>query len=330
MGCWAFGGGDYWGPHSQEDANEAVRYAVDHGFNFFDTAESYNNGGSEKCLGRAIQGITRERITIATKVSPSHAGPETLEKQCDASLRRLQTDYIDVYMLHWPVTARAIRHFTDARTGVPDAAGAFETLNRLKQKGKIRHIGVSNFGRTKLSEALSTGVDIALNELPYSLLARAIELDVLPYCRTAGVGVVGYMTLMQGVLTDSYRRLADVPTWQRRTRHFDSRRTPECRHGLEGAEAETEAALKEIRRIAGRLNLTLPQIAVKWAIAGPGITCALCGSRSLRHLKENIRAASEPLPGEILENLNRVTQPLLERLGPSFDYYEHPSNDRTI
>lgn len=329
MGCWAFGGGEYWGPHSQEAANEAVRYAVDHGYGFFDTAESYNDGASEKCLGRAIQGIPREKMIVATKISPCHAGPDVLERQCEASLRRLQTDYIDVYMLHWPVTARAIRHFTTAETGVPDVMDAFGALERLKQRGKIRHIGVSNFGREKLCEALSTGVDIAFNELPYSLLARAIELEILPCCRDAGVGVVGYMTLMQGILSDTYQRLADVPAWRRRTRHFDSRRVAECRHGLYGAEEETETALQEIRRIAASANLTVPQIAIKWAITRPGITSSLCGARSLRHLKENIRAASDPLPADVVQELNRVTKPLLDRLGPSFDYYEHPSNDRT-
>ena len=152
---------------------------------------------------------------------------------------------------------------------------------------------------------------------------------MLPYCRQHGIGVLGYMALMQGMLADIYPRLEDVPVWQRRTRHFDSRRTPECRHGLPGAEAETNAALDAIRAIARREGMTLPEIALKWAMSGEGITSSLCGSRNIKELEQNLRAASEPLPAGIREELNRATEPLLVKLGPSFDYYERAENDRT-
>ena len=115
---------------------------------------------------------------------------------------------------------------------MPSVAGAFQTLIELQRAGKVRWIGVSNFGRARLDEALAAGAEIVVNELPHSLLTRAIEHDILPYCRQLGIGVLGYMSLMQGVLADVYPTLADVPVWQRRTRHFDSRRTPHCRHGL--------------------------------------------------------------------------------------------------
>ncbi len=329
MGCWGYGDGKYWGSHSQKEVNEVVRGAVDHGCNFFDTAEAYNDGASEESLGLALKGIARHQVIIATKVNPSNTAPAKLLKHCEVSLRRMQTDYIDIYMVHWPITSHSIRHFSTEKAPVPNVQDAFATLSRLKQQGKIRHIGVSNFGRLRLEEALSTGVEIIVNELPYCLLARAIELEILPYCRSKGIGVIGYMALMQGVLADIYPTLADVPTWQRRTRHFDSRRTPECRHGLPGAEKETEAALGKIRRIAEEQGMTMPEIALKWTFAGNGITSSLCGSRTLGELRMNINAALEPLAPEIVEELNRATQPLLERLGPSFDYYEHPANDRT-
>lgn len=329
MGCWGYGDGEYWGAHSQKEVNEVVRCAIDQGCHFFDTAEAYNDGASEESLGRALKGVPRDRVIIATKISPSHTNPATLVQHCDASLARLQTDYIDIYMVHWPITARAIRHFASDSPPVPSVPDAFATLAALKDAGKIRHIGVSNFGRSRLEEALSTGADIVVNELPYCLLARAIELDILPYCRSKGIGVVGYMALMQGVLADIYPTLADVPAWQRRTRHFDSRRTPECRHGLTGAEEETKAALKAIRRIAGEQGMTLPEIALKWTFAGRGITSSLCGSRTVSQLQMNVAAAAEPLALEIIEELNQATQPLFEKLGPSFDYYESPANDRT-
>ena len=329
MGCWAFGGGEYWGPQNQEDVNAVVRYAVDHGCNFFDTAEAYNNGASESSLGIALRGIPRASVIVGTKISPSNTSPRTLVEHCDASLRRLGTDYIDLYMVHWPITPQAIQHFSKEPGPAPSVSEAFQTLMELQKAGKIRYIGVSNFGRERLEEALATRAQVVINELPYSLLTRAIEIEILPYCREHGIGVLGYMSLMQGVLADIFPRLEDVPIWQRRTRHFDSRRTPECRHGLPGAEIETNAALHDLRAIARRHGMTLPEIALKWAMAGDGITSSLCGSRNIKELEQNLRAASGPLPANIRDELNRATDPLLEKLGPSFDYYERAENDRT-
>lgn len=330
MGCWAYGGGEYWGAQSQRDVEEVVRFAVDHGCNFFDTAEAYNNGSSEVSLGLALQGIPRDRVLIGTKISPSNTQPDHLKAHCEASLRRLRTEYVDLYMVHWPITPHSIRHFTSEPIETPSVQDAFATLMALQKEGKIRHIGVSNFGLAKLHEALATGADIAANELPYSLLTRAIELQILPECRALGVGVLGYMSLLQGVLADKYPTLDDVPVWRRRTRHFDSRRTVHTRHGLPGAEPQTNAALNSVRSIAAKYGTTMPQLALKWAMAGPGITCSLCGSRDLRQLRENMRAAQEPLAPEIIEELSTATRPLVEALGPSFDYYENPANDRTV
>jgi aryl-alcohol dehydrogenase-like predicted oxidoreductase len=329
IGSWAFGGGDYWGPCSQADVNEVVGYAVEHGCNFFDTAELYYKGGSESSLGLAIKDMDRNNVLIGSKISPSNTEPYKLVEHCEASLRRLQTDYIDLYMVHWPITPHAIRSFTTEPMATPSVSEAFGALMGLQRAGKIRHIGVSNFGRAKLDEALATGAAIVINELPYSLLTRAIEFEILPYCQSRGVGVLGYMALLQGILGDVYPTLDDVPVWQRRTRHFDSRRTPQCRHGLPGAEAETTAALDAIRSLAKSHVMSMPDLALKWAIAGKGITSSLCGCRTVQKLAANIKAASEPISLELWEKLNRVTQPLMEKLGPSFDYWENPANDRT-
>lgn len=329
LGCWAFGGGDYWGPQSQDDVDAIVRHAVDHGCNFFDTAEAYNGGASERSLGQALRGIPRDRVIVGTKISPSHTAPADVVAHCEASLRRLQTDYIDVYMVHWPITAHSIRHFSREATTVPSVSEAFAALDALRRAGKIRHIGVSNFGRRQLDEALATGVPIAVNELPYSLLTRAIEREILPHCRARGVGVLGYMALLQGVLSDRYPRLADLPEHRRRTRHFDGRSTPLSRHGTAGAEAETEAAVQAIRGVARRLGLTTSELALKWAVAGDGITCSLCGARDVAALRENLRAAAEPLAPDVVAELARLTDPLFAALGPGFDYYESPAYDRT-
>ena len=329
MGCWAYGGGEYWGDQSQQDVDAVVRCAVEHGCSFFDTAEAYNQGASESALGLALRGIPRDKVLIGTKVSPSNVEPGKLIQHCEASLRRLQTDYVDLYMVHWPITAHSIRHFTSENVPTPLVPDAFGVLERLQRAGKIRHIGVSNFSAAKVSEALATGVEIVINELPYSLLTRAIEIEILPFCREKGIGVLGYMSLLQGVLADIYTTLADVPAWQRRTRHFDSRRTLQCRHSLSGAEPETNAALESIRTIARKHGMTMPELALKWAFAGKGITSSLCGSRNIKELQLNIKAALESLDQEIVEELDQATQPLLEKLGPSFDYYENPARDRT-
>jgi aryl-alcohol dehydrogenase-like predicted oxidoreductase len=329
LGCWSFGGGEYWGAVSQSDVNGVVRCAVDHGCNFFDTAEAYNQGASESSLGQAIQGIARDRILIGSKISPSNTDPKTLAEHCEASLRRLQTNYLDLYMVHWPITAHAIAHFASGTRPPPSVSDAFAALKELQTQGKIRHIGVCNFGVEKLDEALATGADVVCNELPYSLLTRAIEWEILAHCRNRGVEVIGYMALMQGVLAKSYVAIDDIPVWQRRTRHFDSRRNAHCRHGLLGAEAETLATLAGLHQIAHDQGMTLAEISLKWAIAGKGITSSLCGTCNVKNLEKNIHAALEPLASDVIEELNRATNSLMEILGPSFDYYENPANDRT-
>jgi aryl-alcohol dehydrogenase-like predicted oxidoreductase len=329
MGCWAYGGGDYWGAQSQRDVNEIVRFAVEKGCNFFDTAEAYNAGASESALGAALRGIARDRVIIGTKFSPDHAAPKQIVRHCEASLRRLGTDYLDLYMVHWPITAHAIRHFTAAEPPVPSTAEAFAALDGLRRAGKIRYIGVSNFGPEKLTEALATGVPIAVNELPYSLLTRAVELEIMPLCQARGVGVLGYMALLQGVISDHYLALDDLPPIRRRTRHFDSAKNPQARHAMPGAETETSVALAAIRAVARRVGLSTSELALKWTFAQLALTSSLCGARTLADLQANIRAARTPLDPAIVAELNRITEPLLEAMGPGFDYYEHPDNDRT-
>ena len=137
------------------------------------------------------------------------------------------------------------------------------------------------------------------------------------------------MTLMQGLLADLYPTLDDVPPYQRRTRHFHHTRCELTRHGEAGAEAETNAALAAIRRIAKECGMTMAELATKWALLGQGITCCLIGARSVRKLEENVRAAAAPLPPEVVEKLNHATRPLRDKLGDSFDYYESVQNNRT-
>jgi len=330
-GCWAFGGGEYWGNQNQKDVNSVVHASVDIGINYFDTAEAYNEGRSESSLGEAIIGIPRDRLLIGTKVSPSNCYKETLIDHCEASLKRLRTDYVDIYMVHWPVHPYSIRHFTkDVRIieNPPEISEALETLQLLKIQGKIRNFGVSNFSRNRFKNLPLE--EIVVNELPYNLLCRAIEYDALPLCEEKGIGVIGYMALLQGILADIYPSLKDIPVWQRRTRHFNCKSTKECRHGEQGFEDETNAALQAIRKICKDSALSMAEIAIKWILENPAITCTLVGSRNVSELEANVKAVQVPLNGEIKAELDRITFPLMEKLGNHFDYYESAENDRTL
>jgi myo-inositol catabolism protein IolS len=332
-GCWAFGGGEYWGNQNQKDVNEVVHASVVHGINYFDTAEAYNEGRSEASLGEAIQGISRDKLIIGTKISPLNAYAGTLEQHCEASLKRLQTDYIDIYMIHWPLHPHSIKHFTNDEKIINDPPTIYEAFNsllKLQKAGKIRHIGISNFSFKRLKEDIPSNVQVVVNELPYNLLCRAIELDTLPYCEQKGIGIIGYMTLMQGILAGSYPTLKDVPAWQRRTRHFDFNATDLCRHGESGFEAETQETLLAIERVAKEQGMKMAEISTKWAIAKSGITCSLVGARNATELELNVKSVETGLDPEVVAELNQVTDELKDKLGNHFDYYESKENDRTL
>ena len=331
VGCWAFGGGDYWGAQNQNDVNDIVRTSVELGISYFDTAEVYNEGRSESSLGEAIRGIPRDRLLIGTKISPSNCYKETLIDHCESSLKRLQTDYIDLYMVHWPLHPHSIRHFTNdihIIENPPEIHATIGTLQLLKQQGKIRNFGVSNFSRNRLENLPLE--EIAVNELPYNLLCRAIEYETLPFCKEKGIGVIGYMALLQGVLADIYASFDNIPMWQRRTRHFKSKSTKECRHGEEGVEKETEAALNSIRQISKESGFSMADLAIKWILENSAITCTLVGSRNVDELLANVEAVRSPLSKEIRDELDRITLPIMEKLGNHFDYYESAENDRTL
>lgn len=331
-GCWAFGGGKYWGEQNQADVNAVVRAAVDNGINYFDTAEAYNEGRSEESLGIALKGVPREKAVVGTKVSPDNCYPGTLAEHCERSMKRLGVDYIDLYMIHWPIHPHSIRHFTSDEKVIknpPKLEDAVAELQKLRAEGKVRYVGVSNFAPNRLKDLVALEDGIAVNQLPYSLLTRAIELETIPFCVEHGIGVIGYMTLLQGLLADIYPTLADVPVWQRRTRHFDSAKTPECRHGERGFETETEEAIDAVRAVCKGLGMKMPDVATRWAIANKAVSCALVGARNVEELKENAKAADDPLPDDAVQKLDQSTSKLLEKLGSGFDYYESKANDRT-
>jgi myo-inositol catabolism protein IolS len=330
VGAWSFGGGDFWGEQDQGKVDGVVQKALDRGCTLFDTAEMYNDGSSESSLGKAL-GSRRGEAIIATKVSPHNARPEDLRRSCEASLSRLGTDYIDLYMMHYAINELSLLHYTDepgSPAEYPTIAAALETMEALRQEGKIRHIGVSNFGVQQLTEALAVGVPIVCNQLHYNLLCRMLEYEILPCCVEHGLGIMTYTPLMQGILTGKYGSLDEIPPKRRRTRHFSSHREG-TRHGEAGAEEEMTAALAAVGDVAARSGMPMSVLALSWCLSNPAITCTLTGARDEGQVEANLAALDSPLSPELMAELNELTVPLKEKLGEHPDYFEAPGKSRT-
>ncbi len=313
MGCWALAGDRMWGPQDEEEAIAALRTAVEVGINFFDTAEAYGNGRSESILGRAFRDI-RDKVVIATKVSTSHMRPDDLRRACENSLRRLQTDYIDIYYLHWPSRE------------VPFSETMGE-MARLQSEGKVRWVGCSNFGKQDLAALLQVG-RVEVNQLAYSLLFRAIEYEIVPACLENHVSIAAYSPLLHGILTGKFASLDEVPDERARTRHFSSARRPLTRHGEPGAEAETAEALRRIRDICDQAGLPMAQVALAWVLAQPGVATVVAGARRPEQVRANAEAASLRLSEDVLEALREATDPLKAKLGPNADMWQGGANSR--
>ena len=314
LGCWALAGGDGWGDQDESQAIATIHAALDHGINFFDTAEGYGNGASEVIVGKALAD-RRDKALIATKISPNHAHPDQVQDYLEASLRRLQTDYVDLYIIHWPLQSIPV-------------ADTLSVLEACKQEGKIRAIGVSNFGKANLEEMLAAGVEVAANQCCYNLVARAIEFDILPICREHQISVTAYMPLMQGILTGKWQTIDDIPSFRTRTRHFSSKR-PGARHGSPGAESTLVATLDAIRQIAADLNWPMANVALAWVAAQDGLASVLAGGRTPEQVERNVKALAQKLPADAFSLLNRATDALKNELGPSIDYWQSTDNARS-
>ncbi len=332
LGCWSFGGGDYWGPRELKDEEAIVKTALEHGINYLDTAELYNSGRSEESIGKIMHSIPRDQVLIGSKISPANCQPHVLVEHCEASLRRLQTDYIDLYMVHWPVHTASIRSFTkdpERIANPPSIAEVYQTLLDLQQAGKIRHIGISNFAVPRMAE-LPELDKIAINQLAYNIISRGIELDVLPYCVKQGIGTMGYMGLMQGILSGRWASFDDIPLLRRRTRHFDSRKVPASRTGETGFEEETSIVLQELRAISDETGYSMADLALKWVCANPNLTCNLVGASSPAQLAKNGEAVKKELEASLLDRLNQASLNLRDQMGNHIDLFESMENDRTI
>lgn len=289
-GPWRFG----WGAQDDEESLAAIDAALEGGVNWIDTAAAYGLGHSEEITGKALRG-RRDKVFLATKGGivwddkrrvKFSIEPGSLRKEFEDSLRRLDTDYIDLYQIHWP-------------DGVTPVEKAWEALLRFKQDGKARFVGVSNFDAPQLEKCLSLGHVDSLQP-PYNLVRRNAERELLPFCRERGIGVVAYSPMMSGLLTgrfDAGRLAAD--DWRLASPYFKEPRL-----------GKSLALVEELKPIAERSGKTVGQLAVAWVLGGEAITSAIVGARRPSQVEQTLAGAGWKLSDgdrrEIDEISNRV------------------------
>jgi aryl-alcohol dehydrogenase-like predicted oxidoreductase len=313
FGCWAVGGGANWGPQEDRDSIEAVGTALDVGMTFFDTAEAYGGGASERILARGL-GSRRDEAFIASKVSPRHFEPSLLREACERSLLNLNTDRIDLYQLHW---------YSD-ETPVADTIGMLETLIK---EGKIHAYGVCNFGPHQLADYLEADGMTTTNQVAYSLLFRAIEAEIRPITEKAGMGILAYSPIIQGLLGGKVRTLADVPEPRQRIRHYSSTHG-NAHHGEDGHEELTFETIRRVRSICEQIDRPMNEVALRWLLDRGGVTSVLIGGRNGDQVRRNAAAASNPLSPDTLRALDEATDGLKEAMGTNTDLWQKESRIR--
>lgn len=312
LGCWPFAGGSYWGRQDLQTSIDTVHAALDAGINFFDTAEGYEDGESERVLGQALKDRRSEAV-IATKVSTENLRPPDVISACERSLGNLGTDYIDLYQIHWP----------NHDVPIEETADAFQ---RLKEQGKVRAVGVSNFAVKDLTELLDVG-ECVVDQLPYSLLWRVIERQILPFCVERKVGIVCYSPLAQGLLTGRYRNADEVPEGLAQARWYSCRR-PAALHDEAGVEEEVFEAINTLRQMAEDAGMSMATMALAWVRHQSGVTSFLVGARSPDELAWNLPVLELRLAPEMLTSLSDATETVKRRLGSNPDMWLTPGRMR--
>jgi aryl-alcohol dehydrogenase-like predicted oxidoreductase len=303
FGTWQLGGD--WGGFDEAEAIRAIRYARALGVNFFDTAQAYGFGASERLLGRALRdelADRRDQVVIATKGGLRMAGehlvrdssPAWLRQGVDQSLAALAVDYIDLYQVHWP----------DPDTPFEETALA---LQELVDEGKIRHVGVSNFSAAQMADFARTR-PVETLQPAYHLFRREIEATALPYTRDQNIGVLVYGPLAHGLLTGAFDEHATFPPddWRSQSDVF---RGEALRRNVE--------KVRQLERFARERGHTVSQLAIAWTLARPGVDVAIVGSRRTAHIEESLGALDLRLTAEDLEATDRIMTGAEEVGGPS-------------
>ncbi|MBP7051717.1 MAG: aldo/keto reductase [Phycisphaerae bacterium] len=295
LGTWAMGGPwQYgWGPQDDDEAVASILEALDQGINWIDTAPAYGLGHSEELVGQALR-RTKHKPYVATKCGilwndkkekVVHLKRDSIRRECHDSLRRLGVETIDLYQMHWPDPD-------------PDIEEAWEEMARLAKEGKVRYIGVSNFGVQQM-ERVARIHPIASLQPPYSMLHREVERELLGYCAQHGIGVVVYSPMQRGLLTGTFtrERLATLAPDDHR------RRMPEFQDPQFGATLELVEGLKEIARRNGK---TVSQLAVAWVLRRSETTAAIVGARRPGQITETAPASDWNLGKEDIEEVENL------------------------
>lgn len=306
LGCWALVGGMEWGDQSEQLSIDTIHAAIDQGITSLDTAPMYGKGKSESLLGKALKG-RRDGVFIANKISPGVSTDSAIKESCENSLQLLQTDVIDLMQVHWP----------DHEVPFEETAAA---LIGLRDAGKIRHIGICNFSAIDTGRWLEASGPVFSNQLPYSLLSRSIEYEVVPQCLENGIGILAYSSIMQGLLSGKFKTAAEVPDGRARTRHFNSERTL-TRHGGPGCEEETFTAIAAVGEIANSIGVPMSRVALAWVLQKPAISSAIVGARNPDQIVENIKAIDLVLDEETMMALEGATDSVKTFLGRNPDLW---------
>ena len=309
FGAWAIGGW-MWGGSDKKDSLKAIHACLDHGITSLDTAPIYGFGHSEELIGEAIKG-KRDRYEILTKCGMrwegtkgeyfftsndnngiqreiyTYSGRDSIIAECEDSLQRLGTDYIDLYQVHWP----------DSTTPIEEAMEAFRIL---MEQGKIRAAGVSNYSVEQMEQAKSV-VELSSNQVPYSMVRRDIEEDVVPWCQDNNCGILAYSPLQRGLLTGKIT--PDYPFAP-----GDNR--PETPHFKINNLIRINKFLDKIRPLAEEKGATLSQLVIAWTLCQPGITVALVGARTEQQVVQNAGALDVQLSADEVNMINQKLEKL--------------------
>jgi len=303
FGTWELGG--EWGSFDEEKGIEAIRNACELGVNFFDTAQGYGFGASERLLGRALRDDLdnrRDEVVIATKGGlrmtddglVRDASPEWLRSGVDSSLKALGIEHLDLYQVHWP----------DPKVPFAETAGA---LRELVDAGKIRHVGVSNFDAQQIAEFAKT-CPVETLQPPYHLFRREIEQDILPYCAAHDIGVLVYGPLAHGLLTGALRQDTEFAAgdWRGSAPFFKGE---DYRRNL--------GVVAELERFAQELGVSLSRLAIAWTLANAAVDVAIVGARSRAHIEDSVAAARLVLSDTDLERIDQIMRDAVPIAGPS-------------
>ncbi len=294
LGTWAFGGDVWWGPQEDKNSTEVLDLAIKEGITMIDTAPVYGRGRSEKVIGDFLRKHKlRQKVVLATKLGLDWQGPNILHNlsqkrmlaEVDLSRKRLQTDYFDLYQVHWP----------DPDTPIAEIA---KTMYKLKQKGVTKAVGVSNYSVEQMQKFLK---HCPLDSLQpeYSMFKRDIEPEIVPFCEKNDIAIISYAPLYSGLLTGKFFLTnTDIPA--------DRNRKLKSFHFKEPYFSINKKTLKEIEKIASSYNKTLTQLVINWNFSQSGITSSIVGSRKPEQIKENLGSMGWRLSTKDLDKVNEI------------------------